>query len=260
MQPRESRCQDFCTHQGSGQSRSWGNHSCYSRYGYCRHSHFLFWRFSFHWAKTTVGGHWIPIHSLAAALWEKCGELLFWYAFAGCDIVSAFGRKNRLTAWATWQVFDEATPVFARYSKPCHSFDPHEDSVQVIEMFTCLLYGRASTVEYVNDCPRKIFTHRGQSVNNIPLTRYALVQHIRRAIYQAGYDEIHVLSMTPAPGSKQDKDNFSKFIYYVQRTFIILSHECYFPRTCIRLCLARLNVPCMCAYVIVFVCVYVFLR
>ena len=66
--------------------------------------------------------------------------------------------------------------------------------------------------------------------------------------------------MTPAPGSKQDKDDFSKFIYYVQRTFIILSHECYFPRTCIRLCLARLNVPCMCAYVIVFVCVYVFLR
>ena len=59
-----------------------------------------------------------------------------------------------------------------------------------------------------------------------------------------------------ALGSKQDKDDFCKFIYCVQRTFILLLHECYFPRTCIRLCLAHLNVHCMCAYVIVCVCIH----
>ena len=129
---------------------------------------------------------WIPIHSLAAALEERCGGLLFWYASTGCDTVSAFGGKGKFTAWAAWQVFDEATPVFARYSKPCHSFDPQKDSVQVIERFTCLLYDRASTVEDINDCRQKLFTNRGRSVDDIPPTRDVLIQHIKRAIHQAG--------------------------------------------------------------------------
>ena len=81
-----------------------------------------------------INKRWIPIHSLAATLEERCGRyggLLFWYAFTDCDTVSvsAFGGKGNLTAWTTWQVFHKATPVFARYSKLCYYFDPHEDSV-----------------------------------------------------------------------------------------------------------------------------------
>ena len=131
-----------------------------------------------------IDKRWIRTHSLAIVFGKRCGRLLFWYAFTGCDTVSAFGGK--LTAWATWQVFDKATPLFPRYSKPCHGFDPHKDNVRVIERFTCLLYDRVSTVEDVNDCRRKLFTNRGQSVDGIPPTRDALVQHIRRAVYQAG--------------------------------------------------------------------------
>ena len=63
--------------------------------------------------------------------------------------------------------------------------------------------------------------------------------------------------MTPVPGCKQHKDDFCEFVYCVQRTFILLLHECYFPRTCIRLCLTRLNMLCICAYMIVCVCVCV---
>ena len=105
--------------------------------------------------------------------------------FTGCDTVSTFGGKGKLKAWATWQVFDEATLVFARYSKPCHSFNPHKDSVHIIERFTCLVYDRTSTVEDVNDCQKKLYTNYGRSVDDIPPTRDALVQHIQRAIYQA---------------------------------------------------------------------------
>ena len=125
-----------------------------------------------------INKRWIPIHSLAAALGERCGGIFSWYTFIGCDTVSAFGGKVKLTAWATWQVFVEATSMLAIYSKPCHSFDPHEDSVRVIRRFTCLLYDRASTVENVNGCRRNYFTNRGRSVDDIPPTRDALVQHI----------------------------------------------------------------------------------
>ena len=133
-----------------------------------------------------INQRWIPIHRLAAALEERCGGLFFWYAFTGCDNVSDFGEKGKLKPWATWQVLDEGTPVFARYSKPCHSFNPYKDSVQVIERFTCLRYDGASAVEDANNCPRKLFTNRGRSVDDIPLTSIALVQHIRGALNQAG--------------------------------------------------------------------------
>ena len=105
--------------------------------------------------------------------------------FTGCDTVSAFGGKDKLKAWATWQVFDEVTVVFVRYSKPCHSFSPHKDSVQVIERFTCLVYDRTSTVEDVNDCQQKLYINYVQSVDDIPPTRDALIQHKQQAIYQA---------------------------------------------------------------------------
>ena len=64
--------------------------------------------------------------------------------------------------------------------------------------------------------------------------------------------------MTQAPGSKHDKDDFCEFIYCVQHTFTLLSHECYFSRTCIILCLGRLNVHYMCGYAIVCVCFFVY--
>ena len=80
-------------------------------------------------------------------------------------------------------MFDEGTPVFARYSKPCHSFDSREDSLGVIERFICLRYYRASTVEDVNDRRQKVLTNRGRSVDDIPPTRDGLVQHIQEAIY-----------------------------------------------------------------------------
>ena len=40
-------------------------------------------------------------------------------------------------------------------------------------------------MEDVNDCQKKFYTNYGRSVDDIPPTRDALVQHIQRAIYQA---------------------------------------------------------------------------
>ena len=42
---------------------------------------------------------WIPIHDLSYSLAEKSQGMLFFHAFTGCDVVSAFrgrGKKNRL--------------------------------------------------------------------------------------------------------------------------------------------------------------------
>ena len=59
---------------------------------------------------------WIPIHDLTSVLRIKSAKLLFSYAFIGCDAVSAFAGKGKLSAWTTWRMFDDITPVFEKYS------------------------------------------------------------------------------------------------------------------------------------------------
>ena len=59
---------------------------------------------------------WLPIHTIAEQLGEEtCRALPFWYAFTGCDTVSAFAGKGKKTAWETWNSFPEATSCFMRY-------------------------------------------------------------------------------------------------------------------------------------------------
>ena len=55
------------------------------------------------WIEFGVGinKRWIPIHDLTSVLGIKSAGLLFWYALTGCDAVSAFGGKGKLSAWIT---------------------------------------------------------------------------------------------------------------------------------------------------------------
>ena len=45
----------------------------------------------------------------------------------------------------------------------------------------------ASSVAYVNDARKVLFTKKGRELDQIPPTKAALVQYVRRAVYQAAY-------------------------------------------------------------------------
>ena len=55
------------------------------------------------------------IHDLTSVLRIKSAGIMFWYALTGFDAVSSFGCKRKLSAWTTWRVFDDITPVFEKY-------------------------------------------------------------------------------------------------------------------------------------------------
>lgn len=50
-----------------------------------------------------------------------------------------------------------------------------------------LMYNRTSTVQSLNQARIALFTQKGRSLENIPSTSATLIQHIKRAVYQAGY-------------------------------------------------------------------------
>ena len=132
-----------------------------------------------------INERWIPIHDLISVLGIKSAGHLFWYALTGCDAVSAFRGKGKLSAWTTWRVFDDITPVFEKYSHHSQHNQIKDEGIRILERFTCLLYSRTLTFQSVNECRRLLFTKQCRQVDTIPPTKDALLQHIKCAVYQA---------------------------------------------------------------------------
>ena len=59
--------------------------------------------------------------------------------------------------------------------------------MSVRERFVVLLYDRRSLCQGVNDARKVLFAQKGRTIENIPTTSYALLQHTAREAYQAGH-------------------------------------------------------------------------
>ncbi|KAK1894215.1 Nicotinate phosphoribosyltransferase [Dissostichus eleginoides] len=86
---------------------------------------------------------WIPVHDLCLSIgMEKSKGILFFHAFTGCDVVSAFRGKGKKTAWQTWEVCDEASDLFSKLSQ----YPPtvvYDDELKILETFVVMMYDRA---------------------------------------------------------------------------------------------------------------------
>jgi hypothetical protein len=60
---------------------------------------------------------WIPIHGVSISLGPRALGLPFVDAFTSCDTVSDFHSKGKRTAWQAWEIFDDATDMYARLSE-----------------------------------------------------------------------------------------------------------------------------------------------
>ena len=128
----------------------------------------------------------LPIHAFANNLTkEKCNGLLFCYAFTGCDTVSSFATKGKSAAWNTWNSYEESTATFIRLSQTPTTLQPQD--LEGIERFVVLSDVRSSSVLSVNEARRWLFTKKGKTVETIPPSQNALVQHILRVVYQTGF-------------------------------------------------------------------------
>ncbi len=128
---------------------------------------------------------WIPIHYIVSTIGpQKASGILFFHAFSGCDVVSAFRGKGKKSAWLTWNVCNEVSNVFKQLSK----YPPTvgDDDLEMLEKFVVIMYDRSSTAIYVNDARLELFARKQRSYKAIPPTRAALLEHSKRAAYQAG--------------------------------------------------------------------------
>ena len=134
---------------------------------------------------------------------NKCTALPAFHALTGCDVTSSFSGIGKRTAWAAWNVFDNATPALCTLAET-----PTAENVMnvlpTIERLVIVMYDRGSPETGVNSARQMLFTHKGREIENIPPTKDSLTQHLLRVGYEAGHVWGQALIKAPVLPSPAD--------------------------------------------------------
>jgi hypothetical protein len=150
----------------------------------------IFWRLSCQqlWVAFRVGNHfrYLPIHDLVHALGpQKALALPFVHAFTGCDTVSAFVGRGKKTCWDVWKKYPEVTDTFIDLFLVPGVIS--ESIATDLQRFVIKLNDVNTDCDNVNVARKRLFSNKGKTTENISPTHDALMQHVRRAVYQAGH-------------------------------------------------------------------------
>ena len=127
-------------------------------------------------------------------------------------MTSALHGNGKKTAWETWATFPKVSDALAALLD-CPT-TVSDETLSLLERFTIPMYDRTSNHSDVNAVRQTLFT-RGLQIAKIPPTKNALVQHVRRAVYQAGHVWSQALTAEcalPNPadwGWSSDKDGWT---------------------------------------------------
>ena len=108
------------------------------------------------------------------------------HAYSGCD-TSAFKGESRKSAWQAWQAYKDVTDTFMYLtSNPFLILNADSEQFHEIERLTVILYDKTSASSSVNETRRNLFYQKNRAMDKLPPTNNALLQHTRRAVFQAG--------------------------------------------------------------------------
>ena len=99
--------------------------------------------------------------------------------------MSSFVGRGTKTCWDIWKKFPSVTEAFVELFQ--QSTEISDKVLSTLQRFTVLLYDSSYDCDNVNTARKKLFSSKGKTVENIPPTFDALLQHTRRAVYQAGF-------------------------------------------------------------------------
>ena len=137
----------------------------------------------------------LEITTLANSLGEKLGNALTgFHAFTGCDSISSFAGKEKLSCYKTLNTQDNFLTTFSALGS---EFVVTNQLLDQIQVFVCALYGSKETD--VNAARYSTFCTTAPLEKSLPPNKDALNQHLRRANYQAGIWRQCLASMMTLP-------------------------------------------------------------
>ena len=125
------------------------------------------------------------INAICASLGEPQSRALpVFHSFSGCDTISSFNGKGKKSVWQAWQAYDDVTETFVYLAG--HPFQLLDADDHHFLKLTVILYDKTSPLSSVNEARMELFCHKNRAMDKLPPTKDALLQHTRRAVYQAG--------------------------------------------------------------------------
>ena len=127
----------------------------------------------------------------------QCFTRDFWMRHNLC-----FLGKGKKSFWQAWMAFEEVTDTFVYLaSHPFEPLDSNCENFRKIERLIVLVYDKTSTSVSINQTRRELFCLKNITMERMPPTQNALLQHTKRAVYQASIwvTSTEVQQMIPSP-------------------------------------------------------------
>lgn len=127
----------------------------------------------------------VDIGKVAAATGiPNCKALIGMHAYTGCDSVSTFAGKGKVSAFKLLSSNKEAQEAFMQLGE---DWDVCEELMERLEKITCLLYAAKSGTEKVNELRYHMFCAKKGEIEShqLPPCIDSLRKHAQRANYQA---------------------------------------------------------------------------
>ena len=128
---------------------------------------------------------------------QHCEVLPFFHAFTGCDLVSSMLGIGKKTAWNAWNAYPKVTNTFVAIIQDPSSLILDSLHMRRLQRWTVLMYSKNCDSELLNDAMKVMFTYSQKSLDSIPPTQHALLQHAKRALLAAAFIWKQSLSKIP---------------------------------------------------------------
>ena len=137
------------------------------------------------WVAFGVGKNYrhYSINALSTSLGTKRPQAIpMLHLISGSDTTSAFWGKEKKSFWQAWMAFEEVTDTFVYLaSHPFEPLDSNCENFRKIERLIVLVYDKTNTSLSINQTRRELFCLRNVTMERMPPTHNALLQHTKRA-------------------------------------------------------------------------------
>ena len=96
----------------------------------------------------------------------------------------AFRGKGKKSVWQAWHAYQDVTETFVHIAEhPFLQLDTDSNNFQLLERLIVVLYDKSSPLTSVNEIRQDLLCQRNISMDRLPPTQNALLQHLRRGVY-----------------------------------------------------------------------------
>ena len=105
---------------------------------------------------------------------------------SGHDTTSSSNGKTKKSIWQTVCLWRHHRDICLSRQSSLPAAEYWRWPFQKDRGLTVILYDKTIPLKFVKDPKREVFCHKNRAMDKLPPTNDALLQHVRRAVYQAG--------------------------------------------------------------------------